>query len=362
MTRPLVTVLLPVHNGEHYLAEAVESVLSQTFKNYELLVVNDASTDASRDILARYQDSRIRIIDNHRVCGIAESLNKGLRAARGTYAARMDADDVSLPERLQAQVAYFRDNPHVDLLGTWAEAIDVKGNRLRLLRPPFRQAELNWHMLFGNPIVHSSVMFSTKRILDWGGYRCEAAAEDYDLWSRVLRHGSLAVLPAILVKWREHSEGFNTRHFQQRTASAIQSARGNVAASLHIELNPLQAQQIYWIAKRFPLHYTEEFQQHATLLVQLRDAAVKKWSLSIGEKKAIDRDCSSMLLFLASKLSEWKRTAALRPACKALKLSNPLDSADSYARLLVKMALGPKGIAVLRQARKKKEGASPTGK
>ena len=116
---PTVTVLLSVYNGERYLRESIESILNQTFTDFEFLIINDGSTDDSRRIISSYDDPRIQLIDNEQNIGLSQSLNKGLKLARGTYIARQDADDISEPERLAKQVSYMDRNPHIALLGSW---------------------------------------------------------------------------------------------------------------------------------------------------------------------------------------------------------------------------------------------------
>src|SRR5690606_37374672 len=127
---PRVTVLLAVHNGERYIQEAIDSILAQTFGDFELLIVNDGSTDATRDLVLSYSDDRIRLVDNDHNIGLPKSLNRGLRLAKGRYIARLDADDISEPDRLAAQVSFLQANPDVAMVGSWYRKIDGEGNTL----------------------------------------------------------------------------------------------------------------------------------------------------------------------------------------------------------------------------------------
>src|SRR4051794_29608800 len=120
---PKVTVLLAVYNGERYLREAIDSILGQTFQDFEFLIINDGSTDSTREIILSYHDPRIRLVDNEDNIGQTRSLNRGLALAAGQFVARQDADDISEPERLASQVAFLEIHPEVVLLGTWYRKI-----------------------------------------------------------------------------------------------------------------------------------------------------------------------------------------------------------------------------------------------
>ena len=120
---PKITVLMPVYNGEKYLKESIESILKQTFRDFEFLIINDTSTDESEKIIRSFKDSRIKLIKNEKNIGLTKSLNKGLDLAKGEYMARMDADDISLPKRLEIQVAFMDKNPKIGVIGAWAKVI-----------------------------------------------------------------------------------------------------------------------------------------------------------------------------------------------------------------------------------------------
>ncbi|MCP8319033.1 MAG: glycosyltransferase, partial [Candidatus Methylarchaceae archaeon HK01B] len=130
MKSPKITILMSVYNGEKYLREAIDSILNQTFKDFEFLIINDGSTDRTVEILRSYHDSRIKIITNEKNMGLTKSLNKGLKIARSEYVARMDADDISYPRRLEVQYEYMKKNPDVGIVGSWNDVIDDKGNTI----------------------------------------------------------------------------------------------------------------------------------------------------------------------------------------------------------------------------------------
>lgn len=199
MKRPGVSVLMSVHNGEPWVSAAVESVLGQTFGDFELIVVDDGSTDRTGEILDRFRDPRLRVVhQSHQ--GLTRSLNRALAVARAPLVARMDADDVSLPERLSRQVAFLEAHPEVGVLGTGCRDVDPLGGVRRVYRPPETDPEIRRALIRRNPFIHASVMVR-REALERAGLYDEAVpvAQDYDLWVRMSRITRLANLPEPLV-------------------------------------------------------------------------------------------------------------------------------------------------------------------
>ncbi|HJQ30716.1 MAG TPA: glycosyltransferase family A protein [Pyrinomonadaceae bacterium] len=200
---PAVSVVMPVHNALPYLDECVRSVLGQTFADFELVVLDDASTDGSTEALRRWAraDARIRFFESREKLGLSGSSNFVVRKARAPLVARMDADDVAHPERLARQVEVFRRSPEVVLVGALSEGIDSRGARVR----PRDRWRLVRPSLFP-PFPHSSTMFRRRVFEEVGGYREECAKwEDQDLFLRMTRRGRTAVLPEALIRYRYHA-------------------------------------------------------------------------------------------------------------------------------------------------------------
>ena len=206
MTAP-VCVLMPVYNAERYLAQAVESILAQTFRDFEFLIIDDGSTDNSLNLLKRYaaDDSRIRLISRPNT-GIVGVLNEGLERTSCELIARMDSDDIALPERLERQVNYLRANSDCVALGSRVLVIDPDGDPLRVWGSEQSHDEIEAALLDLNknaPMTHSSIMYRRSAVLEVGKYR-ERAVEDIDLWLRLGERGRLANLPDVLIKYRHH--------------------------------------------------------------------------------------------------------------------------------------------------------------
>jgi glycosyltransferase involved in cell wall biosynthesis len=223
---PPVTVLLPVYNAEHYLASALESVLGQTLADFQLLAIDDGSTDRSLAILRRYarHDSRLRIISRENR-GLVASLNEGLHAAKSELVARMDSDDLSLPRRLELQAAHMEANQSVVCCGGYYDLIDHKGRFLTTMTPPTEHAGIEKDMLAGHtPICHPSAMMRRSAALAVGGYDPSMMlAEDLDLWLRLGEVGTLANLPISLVRYRLHGASVSERAGLRQRQTARQA-------------------------------------------------------------------------------------------------------------------------------------------
>jgi glycosyltransferase involved in cell wall biosynthesis len=221
MAQPKVTVLMPVHNGERHLQEAIESVLGQTFEDFELLVLHDQSTDGTSAILEGYSDPRMRVVHNEEKLGLTRSLNKGLHLARGQYIARMDADDISLPERLELQARYLDEHPDTGLVTSAWAIINENGQTGTGIGGISAEA-LYYTLTFANCICHSSTMFRKSLALALGGYDpMFDLAEDLDLWYRISRRCKLASLPQILVKYRLSDLSVSTRFHAEQHACLV---------------------------------------------------------------------------------------------------------------------------------------------
>ena len=203
MSRPLVTVLLPVHNGADHLSTSLASVLAQSFRDFELLAIDDASTDGTAAILAGVADERLRVLRNERNLGLTATLNRGIGEALGAYIARQDADDLSDPGRLGAQVARLEGEAGLALLGCSYRRIDEDGREEGLRPVPTDAIAIRWRLLFLSAFAHSSVMIRAATLADVGPYDERFAyAQDYELWSRIARTHEVAALPEPLVSYR----------------------------------------------------------------------------------------------------------------------------------------------------------------
>jgi len=204
---PKVSVIMAVKDGSKYLRQAIDSVLNQTYSDYEFIIIDDDSKDETKNIIQNYLDPRLRPIQNRRHLGLTASLNQGLILAQGEYIARMDADDISLPERLETQVHYLDCHPEIAVLGTGIRLIDKDGNPIEEVIFPSDHELIRWNLCFYNPIAHSSVMMRKQIIQQVGGYNPKyIRSQDYELWWRVSLEYQLANLDNIYLQLRQHNE------------------------------------------------------------------------------------------------------------------------------------------------------------
>lgn len=226
----LVSVIMAVHNGEPYLAEAVESILGQTFADFDFVIVDDGSTDGSAEVVLGYADPRIRLLRNPANLGLIASLNRAVEAADGVYLARMDADDVSLPGRFTEQVAFLERHPEVGVLGAGVQMFGVRDGSI--VPAPADPGDLACALPFHNPLAHPTAMLRGA-VLRRAGLRYDPSfvhAEDYELWTRCAEVSLLANLPEILLRYRTHAANISVVHAAAQRATADRIRRRELLA------------------------------------------------------------------------------------------------------------------------------------
>ncbi|MCX6055646.1 MAG: glycosyltransferase [Chloroflexi bacterium] len=204
---PKITVLMAVYNGEKYLTLAIESILSQTYRDFEFLIIDDGSTDRSADIVRSFSDPRIKYFKNPKNIGLPKSLNTGIKLAKGELIARFDQDDISLPERFQKQVDYLHEHPEIGLLSCGFQRVDEKGNKLgQAIVHPEESYLLKYWLLFECVLLQPGAMIQKKLLTEVGLYDPQfVLAEDLNLWNRLAAKTTIANMQEVLVHYREHA-------------------------------------------------------------------------------------------------------------------------------------------------------------
>ena len=222
---------MSTYNGEKFLVPAISSLLNQTVGNFELVVVDDCSTDRTVEILKNFEDERLVVLQNSSNLGIAASLNRALQAARGEFIAVQDHDDISLPTRFEEQVRFLHTHPDVVLVGSPAWVIDENDARKGLWRVPFDDIELRWHLLLNEPFLHTGIMMRRHALENVGGYSTDQQyrfAEDYELISRIAATYPVANLREPIVSWREHDRSASQRNRSQQEQAVFRISLRNM--------------------------------------------------------------------------------------------------------------------------------------
>lgn len=233
---PKISVVMPVYNSEAYLGEAIDSVLNQTFQDFELIIIDDASQDRSKEIIGSYTDPRIILIINEHNIGVAKSLNKGIDKSTGRYIARMDSDDICREDRFMKQYLHMEQNSHIAVCGSFAEIIG-NGEQLNY---PTEPGEIASSLFFYCCITHPTVMMR-REFLDQHNLRYpeQYKAEDYKLWVDISRTGRISNIPEILLSYRRHS----TQVTSQSLSSIVESTRNIRLENLRgLGIEPTEAQ------------------------------------------------------------------------------------------------------------------------
>jgi len=286
---PLVSVVMSVFNGEKYLHEAINSILQQTFTDFEFIIVDDGSTDSTCRIIQSYNDSRIFLISRANK-GLVASLNEAILSAKGIYIGRQDADDVSHSARLQTEVFFLRNNPKYVAVGSWFEEFN-EGSPLRINRTPVTDSLVRLRLVWGTCFGHGSVMFVRQAAIDAGLYRQAMwPAEDYDLWTRLSSFGALANIPRILYRYRLHKESISEKNSskQRQLAKEISLSyalkfRRNDLGSIHQEVecitnaDPEYQKELIAEMKREILRLRSYPEVKKAFLRYLRHLTLKTW-------------------------------------------------------------------------------------
>lgn len=252
-----VTVIMPVYNAALYVCEAIDSILTQTFSDFELLIIDDASTDETVSLIKKYNDSRIQLIEKPLNTGYTNSLNYGVKLAKGKYIARMDGDDISRPERFAKQLRFLEANPDIVLCGSWYQIIGSD----RIVKLPENHDEIKVALLNGNCIAHPTVMFrksyadKIENLYDGS----KEPAEDYDLWSRMALNGRLHNLQEVLLDYRTHHNQVTKTQSKKQRSSVLKTQR-NLYSELEVDLT-MEENMVFLkiLNKGLGLHFQDFF-------------------------------------------------------------------------------------------------------
>ncbi len=311
MPKPSISVLMSVYNGELYLREAVESVLQQTYTDFEFIIIDDGSTDGTSGILQRYAQIDKRIcVHRQKNLGLISSLNKGCRLAQGKYIARMDADDICLPDRLAKQVYYMEAHSEIGVLGTWVEYIDESGETYGQWHMPTQPGLVGWSLIFGTCLAHPTVMMRSDVLESLNYYHFEALhVEDYDLWTRASFLTRITNFPEVLLKRRTREDSICSQHLQSQQENVIKVMRAMTERLLgsHVSIDSMSYLRRTVMGPA--LTSFEQIETAANLIQRSYQAYSRAHPLTQSEAKKIAQDAANKLYLLAEwagKISIWK--------------------------------------------------------
>jgi glycosyltransferase involved in cell wall biosynthesis len=249
--RPLVTVLTAARNAEVHIAEAIESIRAQTFSDWEYIIVDDASSDNTSTIIARYAsiDHRIRIVRRNERGGPYVAANQGFAQAKGRYVARLDSDDVALPRRLERQLEFLSANPR--LRACASEVMLLEDGRSRAMRDefPILPGSLKWRFFF-RTLMPSTTLIETSAWADVGGFKELPLSQDLRLWCDLARRRWLGVVPEPLVRWRVHDQQLSAQHYDLQQALALDVFRDHLAELSAGDWSEDDVDRLRWIIVR----------------------------------------------------------------------------------------------------------------
>ena len=263
-----ISVIMSVYNtSKEYLDIAVNSIINQTFCNFEFIIINDGSSEECSNNILHYKDPRIRLIINERNIGLTKSLNKGLKLAQGKYIARMDADDYSYPQRLELQYNYLESHPEIDILGCWVKEGKKTKKSCGCVTSDWRYAR----MLFDNVgIYHPTAFIKTKFLKDHGLLYNEKIlkAQDFELWTRCLEFGRMYVLPRVLLYYRIHEQQISKCMLEEQQCYNY-AIREQLLSKLNLELEEAERQQFIYI--NVPALSAMQFEQFIQKIIKAND-------------------------------------------------------------------------------------------
>lgn len=299
---PLVSIVMTVYNDIKYIEESINSILNQTYKNFEFIIIDDASTDGTQSLLKQYSitDNRLKVIYNKNNIGFIRSLNKGFKHAKGKYIARQDADDISLPKRLETQVRYLENNQNIGLCGTWIKIIDHNGRfHNKIKKHPSSPYSIQWNLSFFCCIAHSSVMIRTTIIDKNGAYNPKFQfVEDYELWVRLSKTTLLANIPKFLVLYREHGLNISTTKTKEQEQGTISISKQSISEILGIEVPESLIIKLNRMTKDVMLEKTD-MKSIFDLIMDLYQIFIMNNSPNQYIKKEIAEEAANKLILLA---------------------------------------------------------------
>lgn len=281
---PLVSVVMSAFNEEKYIVESINSILNQTYSNIEVIIIDDASTDKTVEKIGQIRDDRIRLYVNEKNRKLAHNLNFAIDMAKGSYIARMDADDIAIPDRIEKQVNFMEKNQHIDVLGAFAVCF---GDSTAKMEYPNSHEAIKVSLLFENALCHPLVMLRKSSFVEKYN-ESYAASQDYELWSRMIWHKNFYNMGDVLLKYRVHNgQTRNTAGRKQKEGAIV--ARHKMLKHLVDDPDKMFIEtfdQMFSVGKRFDLKTMNEIEKNLNQIIKMN--SIKK----IYNQKLLYQKCA----------------------------------------------------------------------
>jgi len=349
---PRVSVVMTTYNAGRFVRETINSILSQTFTDFEFIIVDDCSTDNTVSIIESFCDPRIRLIRNSENKGISATRNIGIDAARGDYLAALDHDDISLPERLAHQVAFLDSHPRTVLVGTAAKLLE--NGRIRDYYDPITEPHLlRWSLFTRCPLIHSSICMRVKTLRDHGLYYRQEYhyAEDFDLYHRLAEIGDLACLPDRLIIYREHGDNTSARHAEAMARHGQLFMLDAYRRLLGSDIAPDEMPCIWnLMVNGAAATHRSEIDIAGVFLTRLLTAFLEQVPLDPAQADDIRRAASRTWWLLVQRSAKHLGLGALSVFSAYPALTSARPALHERAKACVSAVLGPKIITMIQKS------------
>lgn len=300
---PKVSILMSVYNGACFLREAIDSILNQSFGDFEFIIVDDGSNDNTWEILSEYsfRDKRIILLQNKTNIGLTKSLNRCLSVSRGLYIARQDDDDISLYDRLKKQVDYLDNHTDVILVSGNYDRIDENNRLIKSMKLDCDDKTILWHLTFYNYIGgHSQVMFRRDKAIKLGGYsESFTHAQDYDLWLRLSKIGKIAIIRDTILKYRVHDNRITSKNSEEQQICVLNASRNHLTEILGEQLD-LSEMMNLWSFWCLAIPNDSNTQDHSIKFIdarlrQIKDVFLKNQNLNKDKLEILRRKIDRLI-------------------------------------------------------------------
>lgn len=335
---PIISVVMTVFNGERFVKEAIDSILGQSFGNFEFIIVDNASTDNTKRIVRSYNDKRIFLVENQENLGQTKALNIGIRKSKGAFIARMDADDISMPERLRLQLDFLNRNDSVAVVGCWHEEIDEYGKHVKYFKLPVDPLEIKCYLISPGELAyycisHSTTLMKRDALFETGLYNEVYRTQDYDLWVRMAKSHKLTNLNRFLVKHRSTAKQ-QSKEFRKEVELECEKI---IISNISFYLPDLNGNKLASLARMLQ-YKPQKTREDGKSVLDIFNIFFKKYSQGEINEQSLDKIKDRIVIFYLWQLFKTNRFYAFSKMIKTI-LRNPefVIDAKVYKKLVKSM-------------------------